>query len=84
VEAGTVCGSSAVSETRTGNWKPFEAGCVASYRPNQVENAPKLATFPVFLGVNSQRIRKNWQHLGCLVASHLLAPRFGWFASLTA
>jgi hypothetical protein len=56
-------------DPRTGNWEPFLAGSVASFCPNQIENAPKLATVPVFSGVNSQRIRENWQHFGRSVAS---------------
>jgi hypothetical protein len=51
------------------NWKPLEAGCVASFHPEQIEFAPKLATVPVFLTPNSQRILGNWQHFGYLVAS---------------
>lgn len=58
-----------IRDPRQANWKPFKTGCVAGFCPNQIENAPKVATVPVFSGVNSQQIHYNWQHFGPLIAS---------------
>jgi hypothetical protein len=39
----------------------IKSGFVASFHPNQIENASKLATVPVFSTPNSQQIGENWR-----------------------
>ena len=51
------------------NWEHILTPSVASFCPNQIENAPKLATVPVFLTTNWEHLSVNWRHFGYLVAS---------------
>ncbi len=60
------------------NSQQSEAKCVAGFRPNQIENAPKLATLPVILTPNWQQIRENSQHLCRSVASFWVSPVNRW------